>query len=140
MRLVRLPLYGSRRRIAPHSLSDVRCRPVQTPRRRPGKLRPSNAMKPAAAKPGEAGAPMWELPPRRGHGNPRRPQNLGRQARRCGPVAPQPEPDAMETSDARKTWGGRRADVNFPPRQVHGNRAPAKPGETGAPMWGTPAP
>ena len=87
---------------------------------------------PTPAKLGEAGEPIWtpvappspwKPPP---HGNPRRPQNLGRQARRCGLLGPaKPMPAAgMETSDARKTWGGRRADVD--------SCGPAKPMQTAA--------
>jgi hypothetical protein len=47
----------------------------------------------------------------------------------------------METPDARKTWGGRRADVDSCRRaKPMEAAAPSKPGEVGAPMWGTPMP
>ena len=44
----------------------------------------------------------------------------------CGPAKPMEAAAAMETSDARKTWGGRRADM--------GSCGPAKPMEAAAAM------
>ena len=64
---------------------------------------------------------------RRRHGKSQRPQNLGRQARRYGLLWPRQAHGSrrrMETSDARKTWGGRRADVDScgPAKPMAGRR------------------
>ena len=100
-----------RRRLAPHSLNDVRCRPVRTPRRRPGKLRPLR------------------------HHETRRRQNLVRRTRRRGPSPAAPNPWAhkppldAQSPNARETWGGGSApmsDFCGPAKPMRTTTAPSK--------------